>query len=153
MKYIVFDVSTKARRNLPYRCAQLLWKLQTPHFEPGVYKTLYGHRIFITEDRKYGAIEYDENEEIPLRTNLTDLTERGKGFTHIRDWINFRYPDIDEAQKAFIKQWVLRNETATLEQLILENGGTAANLPALPSYIQVMSKEDGEAIGTWKRVR
>lgn len=157
MKYFVFDISTQARRQIAYTVARIFYKLQCPSWEEG-YVSQYGNEIYKSVDNKYGAIKFDETEQIPLRTNYPDGTERGKGFEHIRQWIQTRFPDgtaleLTQEQKDWIKNWIINNETATFEQLILENGGTPVNLPALPNWAQVLTEAEFNALATWEQVR
>lgn len=165
MKYIVFDISTQARRQLAFTCARQLHKLQTPHWDSS-YITQYANSIYrsgtwkgdvFTPDNQWGAIAFDENEQIPLRTNYPDGTDRGNGYEHIRQWIKFRFPDgtaleLTQAQFDWIKNWVINNDTATIEQLMLENGGTPANLPALPNFINIRTQAQFDTL-QWEKVR
>lgn len=153
MKYIVFDISTQSRRQLAYTCARLLYKLQTPNWDNS-YVTQYANSIFrsgtwngedFTPDGKWGAIQFDETQEMPLRTNYSDGTNRQNGYEHIRQWVKFRFPDgtayeLTQEQFDWIKNWIINNDTATIEQLMLADGGTPVNLPALPNFVTIRTQ-------------
>lgn len=152
MKVILFDISTAARRQKAHTCANYIYQLETPNWSSATHKTRYGHEIRIGNDKSQAAMLFDETKEIQLRTHYSDGTERGKGVARIKRWVGFRYPNIDETQKDWVKNWVKTHETATIEQLILKDGGTSANLPAVPAWITVITLDELEAMDNFKDV-
>lgn len=170
MKYIVFDISTQARRQKAKECALLLYRLQTPSWDES-YQTKFANPIYwsgswdntdpenpiFTPDLKWGAIAFDENQEIPLRSGDAATNPNGGGYRNIKAWVEFRFPkdtpyEIDEVQELWVRNWVINNNTATTEQLMLENGGTPVNLPALPNWVKIRTQAQFDTL-EWDRVK
>lgn len=139
MKYLVIDTTIPAL----VKAAQKLSRLPLALAQPDKYKTMTCKRlypIYRNATEGLGAMAFDEARKFPLNTHNEDGTVNQEGVKVITAFINLRYPNITNAQKKTVRDWVLNNQEATMSQLLNENG--ALGLPALPQGVQIWTQQE-----------